>query len=99
MDWLLNSGASYFYPEFYKKFIAYNNYFNSNDTIKNYCKLLTDSKYEQIKYLVARALAQCEAIMLSLNPNFKEIENMSDNECYQIALMKCHYTMNHSFLG
>ena len=36
--------------------------------------------------------------MLSLNPNFKKIENMSNNECYQIALMKCHYTMNHSFL-
>ena len=53
----------------------------------------------EVKYLTSRVWAQCEVVILSLNPNFKEIENMYDNECYQIALMECHYTMNHSFLG
>ncbi|VEU62908.1 Proline iminopeptidase [Malacoplasma iowae] len=98
-NWLLDSGASYYYPEYYKKFISFNNLFNSNNTISNYYKLLTSDEFESIKYFAARSWAEWEAIMLNLKPNFKEIDNMSDEECYQIALMECHYAINNSFLN
>lgn len=97
-DWLLNNGSSYFYPEYYKKFISFNSYFNSNNVIENYYKLLTNEKYASIKYLAARAWAEWESVMINLRPNFKVIENMTDDDCFQLALMECHYAINNSFL-